>query len=63
MHTKFLDKNFNGRVHLRDIGLCGRFVLKWLSDKQNMMWAGLICLRRGLIFAHCKDIKGVDYFH
>jgi hypothetical protein len=43
MHAVFWWENLKKRVHLNDLGVHGRVILKWILMKlDERMWAGLI---------------------
>ena len=47
MHTGFWWGNLREGGHLKDPGVDGRIILKWIFKKWDGARTGLICLRRG----------------
>jgi hypothetical protein len=48
MHTKFWSEDLKGRDHSEDLGVDGKIILEWISEKYGgKVWTGCIWLRIG----------------
>jgi len=48
IYTRFLSRNLLRRSHTEDLGIAGRIILNWISQKQGeKVWTGFIWLRIG----------------
>jgi hypothetical protein len=55
MHSKFKAKNLKGREILGDLGIDGRIILKWMSEKLgSRVWLDSSGSARGPIAGSCK---------
>jgi hypothetical protein len=55
VHTGFRSGDLRERDHLKDLGVDGKIILKWIFKKWDVgAWNGLICFRREIRGGACE---------